>query len=679
MSVVQGSTAADTITITDVGGFTGPVTLAASGLPSGVTAALATNPTTATSVLTLTAASTATTGAATITITGTSSGITSSVSIAVTILPASTSGFACGIVYTVTAQSSSGFGGAFTISNSGTTAWTNWTLTWAFANGQTISSFWNGVESQNGANVTVLSESYNSAVAAGGTVTNVGFDGVWNGVINQIPASFKINGTACTVAPSNAGSFTLASSPAILSMTQGGTASDALAVTDVGTGVGSVTLSASGLPSGVTAAFATNPTFSTSVMTLTATSTAATGAATVTITGTNGSGTVTATTTIALTVKLPQPVISWVSPTSGIVGTSMNIMPGGALGNAPFGSTQGTSVVYFGTTPATVTSWAVNGVQVTVPSVAAGAQNVTVIANGQTSNAVPFTVTSAAPAAATNNGNSTWFSALGTPYGGCGVPQQYLDSQYFVALNVQNDPGNYTLFLSRPISSTYASDIGLWENGTNCGRWVHITIGDFCEGMNDGEQDEPFCRGGTGWVADQFTGAQLDLVVADSCQDGNAWCRDDPYHLDQAEGALNEYVLNGAAVGDMNPTYWNNRQISWNFELPPTYTGDIGIGMLQSSTSAWTAVSITHLPNGIHGLQYLSNGVWTMAVNDGDMGEDFLVSPTVAGGAIYEIQVFDITNTLINSGRIYSFTYPTAACGSDCTAAFTPLTYTTSQ
>jgi hypothetical protein len=128
----------------------------------------------------------------------------------------------------------------------------------------------------------------------------------------------------------------------------------------------------------------------------------------------------------------------------------------------------------------------------------------------------------------------------------------------------------------------------------------------------------------------------------------------------------------------MNPTYWNNRQISWYFELPPSYTGDINIGMLQSSTATWTAISVTHLPNGIHGLQYLSGGVWTTAVMDGDMGEDFLISPTVAGGATYEIQVFDITNTLINSGRIYTFTYPSAACGTDCTAAFTPVTYTTS-
>jgi hypothetical protein len=63
---------------------------------------------------------------------------------------------------------------------------------------------------------------------------------------------------------------------------------------------------------------------------------------------------------------------------------------------------------------------------------------------------------------------------------------------------------------------------------------------------------------------------------------------------------------------------------------------------------------------------------------DGDMGEDFLISPTVAGGSQYEIQVFDITNTLINSARIYTFTYP-ASCGTLCVPAFTPVTYTISQ
>jgi len=327
-----------------------------------------------------------------------------------------------------------------------------------------------------------------------------------------------------------------------------------------------------------------------------------------------------------------------------------------------------------------VTTWAIDSVAVTVPNLAVGTYNVTAVVGGVTSNAVPFTITSATPSPEVYTGNSTWFSALGGPYGGCGVPQANIDSQNFVALNVQNDPGNYTLTLSRPISTTgpNASDIGMWNNGLNCGRWVHITMGSNCEGTNDGNQDESFCRGGLGWVPDQFTGAQLDLVVADSCQDENSWCRDDPYHLDQAQAALGNYLLNGVPAGNMYPNYWNNRQISWYFEPSPNYTGDINIGFLNGANAYWSAISITHLPNGMHGVQYLLNGVWTTAVMDADLGDDYIVLPTVAGGTQYEIQVFDVTNTLINSGRIYSFSYP-ASCGSSCTPALTPITYTTSQ
>ena len=96
------------------------------------------------------------------------------------------------------------------------------------------------------------------------------------------------------------GSFTLSASPSALTVAQGSSATDTISVTDVGAFTGSVTLTASGLPSGVTAAFGTNPTTGSSVLTLTASSTATTGAAKVTITGT--SGTLTASTTIALTV-----------------------------------------------------------------------------------------------------------------------------------------------------------------------------------------------------------------------------------------------------------------------------------------------------------------------------------------------------------------------------------------
>jgi subtilase family serine protease len=100
---------------------------------------------------------------------------------------------------------------------------------------------------------------------------------------------------------SSSPSFTLSASPSSVTITQGGSGSSTITVTDLGGFAGSVTLAASGLPSGVTATFGTNPTTSTSTLTLTASGTATTGTSTVTITGTSGS--LTATTTVGLTVN----------------------------------------------------------------------------------------------------------------------------------------------------------------------------------------------------------------------------------------------------------------------------------------------------------------------------------------------------------------------------------------
>jgi kumamolisin len=110
------------------------------------------------------------------------------------------------------------------------------------------------------------------------------------------------NGLINLLAPSSGGgSFTLSASPSSLTITQGSNGTSTITVTDMGGFTGSVTLAASGLPSGVTAQFNPNPTTSTSTLTLTASATATTGTATVTITGTSGS--LQATTTIALTVN----------------------------------------------------------------------------------------------------------------------------------------------------------------------------------------------------------------------------------------------------------------------------------------------------------------------------------------------------------------------------------------
>lgn len=200
LSVTQGASGSDTITITDVSPFNGSVTLAASGLPSGVTAAFSPASSTTSSILTLAASSTATTGAYTITVTGTSGSTTASTTFTLDVI-ASVTGSACTVDYTISPQNSSNFGAAITIKNGGTTTLSNWVLTWSFANGQTIASSWNGTASQSGANVTVSEQAGQTweNIPAGGSYSGFGFNGTWNGATNSIPTAFILNGTSCTI------------------------------------------------------------------------------------------------------------------------------------------------------------------------------------------------------------------------------------------------------------------------------------------------------------------------------------------------------------------------------------------------------------------------------------------------------------------------------------------------
>src|SRR5437773_877238 len=97
--------------------------------------------------------------------------------------------------------------------------------------------------------------------------------------------------------------YTLSASPGSLTVTQGSSGSSTITVSPQNGFTGSVTLSPSTLPSGVTAAFSPNPTATTSTLRFTANSAAATGTVTVTITGASG----TLTRPASLTVAPPPP------------------------------------------------------------------------------------------------------------------------------------------------------------------------------------------------------------------------------------------------------------------------------------------------------------------------------------------------------------------------------------
>jgi poly(hydroxyalkanoate) depolymerase family esterase len=106
------------------------------------------------------------------------------------------SGGGCTVTYQTTSQWTGGFTANVTITNSGATAISAWTLQFTFPGDQEITSSWNtGSNSQSGEAVTLTNASYNGAIAAGGT-TSIGFQGTWTNS-DAAPSAFTLNGAAC--------------------------------------------------------------------------------------------------------------------------------------------------------------------------------------------------------------------------------------------------------------------------------------------------------------------------------------------------------------------------------------------------------------------------------------------------------------------------------------------------
>lgn len=99
----------------------------------------------------------------------------------------------CRVAYQVTSSWPGGFGAAVAITNLGDPI-AQWSLTFAFPSGQTVTQLWNGVVAQSGATVTVGNAAWNGSIATGAT-TSFGFNGAGSGAS---PAAFRLNGTDCT-------------------------------------------------------------------------------------------------------------------------------------------------------------------------------------------------------------------------------------------------------------------------------------------------------------------------------------------------------------------------------------------------------------------------------------------------------------------------------------------------
>jgi len=102
----------------------------------------------------------------------------------------------CHVGYSVTTQWNVGFQVAITIKNTGKTTINGWQLTWTFPGNQQITEAWNANYSQSGANATLTNASWNPTIAAGATLSGMGFNGSYSGS-NPAPTAFYVNGTRC--------------------------------------------------------------------------------------------------------------------------------------------------------------------------------------------------------------------------------------------------------------------------------------------------------------------------------------------------------------------------------------------------------------------------------------------------------------------------------------------------
>ena len=104
----------------------------------------------------------------------------------------------CQVTYTILNQWPGGVSAEVKIKNTGTTVINGWTLRFTFPNGQVILYTFNGEPfTQTGADVTILSSSFNATIQPGSLTYPPGFVASWSGA-NNPPLSFTLNGILCS-------------------------------------------------------------------------------------------------------------------------------------------------------------------------------------------------------------------------------------------------------------------------------------------------------------------------------------------------------------------------------------------------------------------------------------------------------------------------------------------------
>ena len=141
----------------------------------------------------------------------------------------------CSASYSTQSQWGGGFVASVTVTNSGTSALSGWTVTFTFGGDQKVTNSWNTSLTQSGENVTAANVSYNGNIAAGSS-TSFGFQGTWASS-DAAPAAVTCTPAGSTTTPQ------VVASPTSLSVTQGSTGAFGVTLSSAPTSNVTVTVS----------------------------------------------------------------------------------------------------------------------------------------------------------------------------------------------------------------------------------------------------------------------------------------------------------------------------------------------------------------------------------------------------------------------------------------------------
>jgi uncharacterized membrane protein len=247
-TVTAGTGATYTVTITPSGGFTGNVTLNASGFPSGVTVGFSPNPATSTSNMTVATDTSTAGGTYTLTITGTSGTLSHNTTVTLVVNASSSGDFSLsaspssqtvtqgsGTSYGVTIIASGGFSGTVGFSVSGLPS----------GAGSTFNP-----TSVNGSGSTTMSVTTGASTPTGTYPLTI------TGTSGSLSHTTQV---ALVINPAANPDFALSAASATITVPVNSSNTDLITVTPSGSFTGNVSLSLSGLPRRTSSSFSVNP------------------------------------------------------------------------------------------------------------------------------------------------------------------------------------------------------------------------------------------------------------------------------------------------------------------------------------------------------------------------------------------------------------------------------------